>query len=56
MKQNEGKVAHKNITFILINSFLIKKDRRRKEKESARWIIALSFFLIFLLRQNNARY
>ena len=41
MKQNEGKVAHKNITFILINSFLIKKDRR-KEKERARWIIALS--------------
>ena len=46
MKQNEGKVAHKNITLrndfiILINSFLIKKDRR-KEKERARWIIALS--------------
>ena len=55
MKQNEGKVAHKNITFILINSFLIKKDRRRKEKERARyWIVALFFSLIFLLRQNNA--
>ena len=28
----------------------------RQEKERARWIIALSFFLIFLSHQNNARY
>ena len=33
MKQNEGKVAHKNITFILINSFL--KQKKEGERKSA---------------------
>ena len=51
MKQNEGKVAHKNITFYsLIHSRSSNKERQKnlKEKERARyWIIDRALFSLF---------